>query len=479
MNLPLHRSSRLHLPILSLVLLSGVTHLPAQTSLREKLGQMVMVTATGDSVEEHTPSMDTLKTDLSQGLVGGVIFFTWSGNLKSPAQIAHLTAELQKRSAVPLFLAIDQEGGRVARLSSANGFAPTPSAAAMGYVKKETYTRNAAALMAGWFTQTGLTMNLAPVVDVNVNPSSPAIGAQERSFSASADSVSLQAGWFIDEFRKRRIVTVLKHFPGHGSAASDSHNGLTDVTRTWTPMELQPYTGLLAANAAEAIMTAHVFNATIDSLYPATLSRATITGILREQLGFQGVVVSDEMGMKAITTQYGQDQAVELAVNAGVDILLYNKNLDSTGRSLATHVVDLLEGCIQRGTVSLARVEEAYQRIMALKRRFLTALPLADMTGVPVEYAVSSFPNPFNSSSTIVCRIPRPARVVQEIVDLLGRPVARLFDAERESGELRTVWEGKNEHGASAASGIYLCRTRFIEAQGTIRTSVVRLVLLR
>jgi beta-N-acetylhexosaminidase len=476
---PKHRAPREYSGPIVLLSLFVVLQSPAQIPLRTKLGQMIMVTATGDSLEEHSPSMDTLKSDLDQGLVGGLAMFTWSGNLKSPAQIAHFTEELQKRANTPLLLAIDEEGGQVARLGRSNGFAQTPSAGAMGYVKNEQYTRSTAATMAGWFVQTGLTMNLAPVVDVNVNPSSPAIGALERSFSARPDSVALQAGWFIDEFHKRRIVTTLKHFPGHGSATGDSHLGLTDVTRTWTAAELDPYTILMGQQVVDAVMTAHVFNATLDSVYPATLSRKTITGLLREQMGYQGVVVSDEMGMKAITSQFGQDQAVELAVNAGVDILVYSRNLDSTGGSLARHVVDYLEGCVQRGTVTVARVDEAYQRITTLKGRYLTAAPLTSGSVLPAEFGMSSFPNPFNSTATIICRLSRPARVVQEILDILGRPVATLFDAESAAGELRTVWSGRDARGADASSGVYFCRTRIVENQAPIRVGVLRMLLLR
>ncbi len=362
------RSIRLRVFLGCVLLPLGCLSAFSQVPLRAKLGQMVMITVTGDSVERSSPSMDTLKNDLAEHLVGGVVMFTWSGNLKSPGQIAHFTSELQKRAHIPLLLAIDQEGGRVARLSPSNGFAASPSAYELGTVlNQESSTRATASMMAGWFTQTGLTMNLAPVVDLNINPASPAIGALYRSFSPAPGVVVQHASWFIDEFRRKGILTTLKHFPGHGSATADSHLGLTDVTTTWSSVELDPYARLIAGNAVDAIMTGHLYNATIDSLYPATLSFATITGLLRSQLGYDGVVVSDEMSMKAISTHYGLDQAMILAVNAGVDVLLYNSNRDSLGNSLARRVVTVLERAVLDGVISSERIDDSYARIMRLK----------------------------------------------------------------------------------------------------------------
>ena len=446
--------------------------LPAasQIPLRTKLGQMVMVTVTGDSVEESSPSMDTLKSDLAENLIGGVIMFTWSGNLKSPEQISHFTGELQKRAAIPLFLAIDQEGGSVARLSASNGFAATASAYDLGTVlNQEGATRATAATMANWFVQTGLTMNLAPVVDLNVNPASPAIGALKRSFSADPAVVVRHASWFIDEFHKKSTLTTLKHFPGHGSAASDSHLGFTDITTTWSAAELQPYAQLIAVHAVDAVMTGHLFNATIDSLYPATLSYATITGLLRNQLGYPGVVISDEMSMKAISSYYGLDEAMVLAVKAGVDILLYNKNRDSSGNSLARRVVDVLERSVRDGVIPESRIDASYARIMELKGAVSTAVPLPAIAERQRDLLLTNYPNPFNPVTTIAYRVPEAGHAVFTIVDLLGRAVATVADSYHSAGLYTVRFDGSH-----LASGIYLCRLE------TAQSSVTRrIVLLR
>lgn len=442
----------------------------AQPTLREKLGQMVMVTVTGDSVEERNPSMDTLKQDLARGLVGGLVMFTWSHNLMSPNQIAHLTTELQRRSAVPLLLAIDEEGGRVARLGSSNGFSATPSAYQMGsVVNEETYTRSIAATMAGWFSQTGLNIDLAPVVDVNVNPSSPAIGALGRSFSADPESVALHAGWFIDEFHKRSVLTVLKHYPGHGSATGDSHTGFTDVTATWSSNELIPYTRLIGLQTVDAIMTAHVFNSTIDSVYPATLSQPTVSGLLRGQLAYRGVVISDAMGMKAISSLFGGDQAIELAVRAGVDMLLYTTNLDSTGKSLPSHIVDVLERSVLEGRLSPERIDSSYARIRSLKNRLTTGVASFWSEKLPASITLANYPNPFNPKTTIQFAIPRGTDVRLEVFNILGSSVATLVNEYVPAGGHRFEFDA-----TGLASGVYFCR---LQADGFVHT--IRLMVLK
>ncbi len=457
---------------ISCLTVATVTPARGQPTLREKLGQMVMVTVTGDSLESSSPSMDTLKSDLSRGLVGGLVMFTWSNNLKSPGQIAHLTSQIQHRSAVPLLLAIDEEGGKVARLGTANGFAATPSAYQMGtVVNSEGYTRSVASQMASWFVQTGLNINFAPVVDLNVNPSSPAIGALGRSFSANADSVVLNAGWFIDEFHKRNICTTLKHFPGHGSATADSHLGFTDVTTSWTAAELIPYSRLLERGSVDAVMTAHVFNAHLDSLYPATLSFATITGILRNQLGYAGVVFSDEMSMKAITDKYGLDAAMELAVSAGVDMLVYSRNLDSTGHSLAAHVVDVLEEGVRAGRIPVARITASYERIAALKNRLVTGATARMIPEASDRPFLVNFPNPFNPTTTIGFGVPGSGWTLVDLTvyDLLGRAVAVLMHGSMSAGKYTLPFDA-----SGMASGMYLCRLTVGRATAVHRIMLVR-----
>jgi len=198
-----------------------------------------------------------------------------------------------------------------------------------------------------------------------------------------------------------------------------------------------------------------VFNANLDSVYPATLSRKTVTGILRQSLGYQGVVVSDEMSMQAIVNYYGFDEAITLAVQAGVDILLYNKNQDSSGFSLARHVVDLLERKVQDGIITASRIDESYNRIVALKQRIVTGIQGIALASVPTDFDLGNFPNPFNSSTTITIQFPERQHVSLKVFDLLGREIATLLDDELPAGTRLISWNANN-----LSSGVYIARVR-------------------
>jgi len=212
----------------------------------------------------------------------------------------------------------------------------------------------------------GVTLNLAPVVDLNVNPTNPIIGSLGRSFSADPAVVTAQAEAFIEGHRAVGVRTTLKHFPGHGSSTGDTHLGVVDVTDTWSPIELEPFANIVRDGLADAVLTAHVFNATLDPEHPATLSPPTITGILRHQVGWDGVVISDDMQMGAIRDAYGYADAVRLAILAGVDVLtIAQQQVYEPG--IVETTIDLIEGFVRDGTLSEARIDESYARIQALK----------------------------------------------------------------------------------------------------------------
>jgi beta-N-acetylhexosaminidase len=240
---------------------------------------------------------------------------------------------------------------------------------------------------------------------------------------------------------------------------------------TWSQGELVPYSRLLEHNAIDAVMTAHVFNAHLDSLYPATLSPATITGILRSQLGFNGVVFSDEMSMKAISGMYGLDEAMELAVKAGVDMLVYSNNLDSSGNSLAARVVGVLERSVQAGRISEARINASYERIIALKSRLATGVVSRMIPERSEKAFIVNYPNPFNPTTTIGFGVPGIgwSRVNLTVYDLIGRVVSVLVNG--------TMSPGKYTIGFDAtgmASGMYLCRLSVGGASVVHRIMLVR-----
>jgi beta-N-acetylhexosaminidase len=338
-------------------------------TLDEKIGQMVMAGFRGLALNPNDP----VASDLSLHLGGTVLFDadvpTGSDirNIQSPEQLASLTGQLQTLAATPpLLVALDQEGGNVARLGPAHGFAATLSEGELGRRGDLTLTRANAQNIAGMLSAAGVNLDLAPVVDLNRNPNNPIIGALDRSYSADPDVVTRQALEMIRAQHEAGILTTLKHFPGHGSSTTDSHLGFVDVTNTWARVELDPFANIIAAGQADVIMTAHIFNANLDPDYPATLSHAMIDGILRGELGWEGVVISDDMQMRAISDRYGYEEAVQLAVLAGVDIIAIANN-SVYEENVATRTMQIIRSAVDSGAIPAERIEASYSRIMNLK----------------------------------------------------------------------------------------------------------------
>jgi len=341
----------------------------SEPSLRDRIGQMLLVGFRGLTVEEA----GEIVSDIGDRNLGGILLFdtdqpTQSAvrNVESPAQLTALIGGLQARARTPLLVAIDEEGGLVARLDERHGFPPTISAADLGARGDVAFTRQAGQQIAETLDSVGVNLNLARVVDLNVNPTNPIIGSLGRSFSADPAVVTAQAEAFIEGHRAVGVRTTLKHFPGHGSSTGDTHLGVVDVTDTWSPIELEPFANIVRDGLADAVLTAHVFNATLDPEHPATLSQPTITGILRHQVGWDGVVISDDMQMGAIRDAYGYADAVRLAILAGVDVLtIAQQQVYEPG--IVETTIDLIEGFVRDGTLSEARIDESYARIQALK----------------------------------------------------------------------------------------------------------------
>lgn len=343
----------------------------AQPSLDEQIGQMLMLGFRALTVDETSPIVEEIQTLH----LGGVVLFdvhvpTWSDqrNIASPAQLAALTTGLQAAASTPLLIAVDQEGGRVARLKEKHGFPPSPSPQSLGERDDLAYTAKVAGIMAQTLAEMGINLNLAPGVDLNSNPDNPVIGSLGRSFGADPELVTRHALAFIQAHHDHGVGCTLKHFPGHGSSAQDSHTGFVDVSQSWRETELIPYQRIIDAGMADAIMTAHVFNSAWDPALPATLSSAVITGMLREKLGWDGVVISDDMMMGALTENFSFETAIRLTILAGVDILAIANNSqydEWIGRK--THA--LIRRMVEQGEISPARIAASYQRIQRLKER--------------------------------------------------------------------------------------------------------------
>lgn len=341
-------------------------------TLRQKLGQLLVVGFRGSRPAE----CGLILRDLREHHLGGVVLFDQEmadrsagrRNIESPAQVKELVAALQAAARTPLLVAIDQEGGRVNRLKPAYGFPESLSHEELGQLDQPAETRRHAEATARTLASLGLNWNLAPVVDLDANPHNPIIKGKGRSFSADPEAVARHAAEFVRGHRAHGVLTCAKHFPGHGSAAGDTHLGLVDVTQTWSERELVPFQRLIEAGLCDAIMTAHVLHARLDPERPATLSHAVITGLLRTRLGFQGVIASDDLEMKAIASQYGLENSVPAALAAGLDVLCFGNNL-TYDPAIVPKAIAILERAVQSGQISEARIDASFQRVQALKRK--------------------------------------------------------------------------------------------------------------
>ena len=337
--------------------------------LERKLAQMLLLGFPGETIEQGSPIDDAIKL---YG-VGGVVLFdnnidlgVTNRNITGPEQLKRLTESLNSSSATPLLIAVDQEGGIVARLKDRYGFPSSVSAQYIGEQNDFGLTARSAESLAATLSEYGFNLNLAPVVDLKINPDNPVIAFKQRSFSANPTLVSSHAAEFIRSHHRQHIYTCLKHFPGHGSSRDDSHLGLVDVTNYWSEEELTPYKNLINQGLCDMVMTAHTFNSRIDPDYPATLSKATIDGLLRKRLGFDGVVVSDDLNMGAIVKHYSYETAVEKAINAGVDLLIV-ANDKAYSPDIMPRSIELLVKMVEQDKISRERIDQACGRIMALK----------------------------------------------------------------------------------------------------------------
>ncbi|HEY1112793.1 MAG TPA: glycoside hydrolase family 3 protein [Chitinophagaceae bacterium] len=350
-----------------LALLPFVFSCSAQPTLEQKIGQMIMVGLPGNTVDTATP----FYKDLRAGKAGGITLYERHLTPTHAAEnLKNLIAAYQAAAPIPLFVAITQEGGVVNRLKEKYGFPPSPSAQYLGTLDNPDSTKYYADLTARTLSQLGINVNFAPVVDVFM-PTNPVLGSRERTYSASTEAITRHAAQVIRSHDHYGVHTALKHFPGHGSSTEDSHLGVTDVSRTWKREELQPYEDLLEQGLVRSIMTAHIVNTRLDTTrLPATLSRTVITGLLRGQLKFDGVVFSDDMHMKAISAEYGLEEAVQLAINAGVDVLLFSGNAGEGVSTAPTDLVRIISELVREGKVPEQRIDESYRRIMRMKGGF-------------------------------------------------------------------------------------------------------------
>lgn len=337
-------------------------------NFRVKIGQMIMVGFRGDKLSNAKKIID----DIKKYHIGGVIIFDYDcvnqnfdRNIKSLEQVSNLLSSLQKVSDIPLFVAVDQEGGKVARFRTEYGFPDMVShkkMANMPNYKLFQYIFERLQILQ----KIGINVNFAPCVDVNLNPNNPGISLKERSFSENADEVIRCGQTFLEAEQEAGVIGCLKHYPGKGSASADAHLGFVDVSDVWQKIELTPYIELIKSGAVKMVMTNHVFNRRLDENVPCTLSYNVNSKILRDELGFKGVLISDDIQMKAIADNFGLEDAVVKMINSGVDIILCGNNLEYW-ENAAEQIFNIIAINTANGKINQDRIDEAYERIIKLK----------------------------------------------------------------------------------------------------------------
>lgn len=342
-------------------------------ALVDDIGEMLLVGFRGTQVDAASPIVHAMRDQR----IGGVILFdfdvpsgTRGRNITDPEQTRTLIADLVASAPKDIFIAVDAEGGYVNRLKAAYGFIDVPSAEVIGEQDDAAYTYDTYHGLADQLADLGFNVNFAPVVDVNTNPDNPVIGYLERSFSADPEAVARHAAAAITAHADVGVLTAVKHFPGHGSSDADSHLGMVDITDSYDrAVELLPYHTLIEQGLVDMVMTAHVMERSVDPAYPATLSPEFLTGWLRGDLGFRGVIVSDDMQMGAIEDHFGFDEALVRAVQAGVDMLILSNNSQVYDDDISRRAVSVLYDAVSRGELSRERIAESAERIRALKQR--------------------------------------------------------------------------------------------------------------
>lgn len=350
-----------------------VESLMAGMSLREKVGQLFLVrpdaldpAQTQEKIDNSDmPGVKELTSAMEEMLekypVGGVVLF--GKNLSSPQQVTAFNQAFQEASRIPLFIGVDEEGGSVARLANHPGFdlPQYESAGAVGAAGDPENAREMGRVIGSYLNEYGFNLDFAPVADVNTNPQNPVIG--DRAFSSQPRQAAQMASAMAEGLTQEGIIPVFKHFPGHGDTAEDSHSGIAVTYKTAQEMESCEWIPFSQVPEGAWVMVGHIAAPEITGdLTPASLSPALVTGVLREQLGFEGLVVTDSLAMGAITQEYTPGQAALEALNAGCDLLLMPAGLEEAFEAVVT--------ALENGTLSQERLDQSVERILEYKLEY-------------------------------------------------------------------------------------------------------------
>lgn len=340
---------------------------PKNTSLEDKIGQMLMFGFSGKYTSD--PGVKSLLNHIDKYKIGSILFL--SENIESPDQLKELMNVLPVQSPkTPLWLAIDQEGGYVQRLSPKKGFKGYPAAFEVSCSLNLIEAESLYSELGEECNKYGFNLILAPVVDLNTNPDCPVIGAIKRSYSDNPEIVANYARAFVQGLKKNNQLGCLKHFPGHGSSGTDSHLDMTDITDTYHKMEILPYKILFEEEHNFLVMTSHIFDRKVDDHYPASLSKKHVTDNLRHQLGFNGVIITDDLQMGAIRKYFSLKEIIIQAIQAGNDILVFSQFFEKD-KDLPEKVFDIITEAVHKGEIPEHRITESYLRITRQKKNMI------------------------------------------------------------------------------------------------------------
>ena len=357
--------------------LLGDSHTHAESpqlphDLHDRIGQMVLVGFRGLTAQEAEPTLKQVEA----GSIGAVVLYDLdahtgeSRNIQSPHQLKALVAAVKAAGSIPPLVTIDAEGGTFQKLQPRHGFAHTATPRQVGIRNEPAYTRSNAETIAEMLAEAGIDMNLAPVVDL-LNPANPTAVRAGRCFSADPEVVISAAREFILTHRAFGVLTVLKHFPGMHGIAQPSPLEVGAFIQGWSRDELEPFRALISEGLADAVLTTRERYPLLDPVYPACLSTKIVAGLLRSELGYGGVVISDPMEMREIWNVFGLAKGAVMAVNAGIDLVLAC-NVSSVvpySDDRADEVIEALTDAVASGEVAESRINEACGRILALKAR--------------------------------------------------------------------------------------------------------------
>jgi len=350
----------------ALFLSATLTPVRADEQLNKMIGQMLMMGFQGSSA--NAPGAKRLAKQINAGQVGGVVMLGY--NFKSKSAVKGLTS-LFKRAAgnQKVFLAVDMEGGSVQRLGSKLGYPRIPSARTTAKRQTPAQAKATFRKLAQISRDAGFNMNLGPVADLRVNPANKVIAKWGRSYGPDPQKVTKYARAFVQAHNEMGVITVLKHFPGHGSSTGDSHHGFVNISKTWTSKELTPFQSLIKSNDAPAIMPGHLLHNKIASDgVPVSISKPAISGLLRGKLGYRGLVISDDLQMGAIASNYGYTNTLIRAINAGIDVLMIS-NSRKPDKDLPRKTIAIISKAVKAGKIPRAKIQAAYKRILQAKKK--------------------------------------------------------------------------------------------------------------